>query len=140
MKCYACCQSRLQVTHTYDDGELAVRRRRCARCGLRVVTEERSTTTAPAPAPRETLWVLHDLSRRRVWIGFDWPPGSESEELRHLGRFLAVDAALEARFRVHFAAARIEASWYEERVALALRRLLELDPRGRLGSPAGGPR
>lgn len=142
MKCYACCRSRLRVTHTYDDGEVALRRRSCAGCGLRVVTEERPSTPLAAPVPRETLWILHHLSRQRVWIGFDWPTPAEgvaTTELKHLGRFVAVGAALEARFRVHFAAARLEGSWYDEQVAASLRRLLKVDPRGRLGSPVGGP-
>jgi len=130
------------VTHTYDDGEVAVRRRRCAGCGLRVVTQELPRAPLAPPLPRETLWILHDLPRRRIWIGLDWPApeeGAEGQELRHLGRFVAVDASLEARFRAHFAAAHLDAGWYQERVAAPLRRLLEVDPRARLGSPAGGP-
>lgn len=134
MRCYACQASRLCVTHTYDDGQVARRRRRCERCGLRVVTEERVNAPRPAPAPRETLWVLHDRACGRVWLGRAWP--TPAEGLEHLGRFVAVDAAFEARFRAHFSAAHLEESWYREQVAVPLRRFLGLDPRGRLGAPS----
>jgi len=137
VNCYACCRARLLVTHTYDDGASALRRRRCPSCGLRVLTEERPTSAPARPGPRETLWVLHDRSGERVWIGFEWP--EEAPDLLHLGRFIAVDTGFGERFRAHFAAAHLEESWYREQVVVPLRRLLKLDPRGRLGAPSGGP-